>query len=45
MSGMGILFMVLICTVIWGGFLLLLVWMIKSERTKTDALPEPGRRE
>jgi putative copper export protein len=38
MSGTGILFMVLICSVIWGGFLLLLVWMMKSEKGKARSL-------
>ena len=40
MSGEAIVFMVLICSVIWGGFLLLLGLMIRSERGK--ATPRSG---
>lgn len=37
MSGIGILFMVMICSVVWGGFLLLLSWMVTIERNKARA--------
>ena len=34
MSTVGMLFMVLICSVVWGGFLLLLGLMMRSERRR-----------
>ena len=37
MSGEAIVFMVVICSVIWGGFLLLLGWMMKCERGKATS--------
>ena len=37
MSGTGIIFMVIICSVIWGGFLFLLGWMMRSEKRKEAA--------
>ena len=36
MSGTGIAFMLLICSVVWGGFLSLAVFMAVSERRKAD---------
>jgi hypothetical protein len=36
MSGPAIVFMVVVCTFVWGGFSVLLFRAIRSERRKTD---------
>ena len=36
MSGAAIAFMVLVCTFVWGGFILLLTTAIRSEGRKSD---------
>ena len=38
MSTVAALVMALICGVVWGGFLLLLVWMTMSERRKNRVI-------
>ena len=42
MSNVGIVFMVLICSIVWGGFLSLLGWMILSERRKSRTRESAG---
>jgi len=35
MSGSAVAFMIVVCTFVWGGFVLLLVRAIRSERRKS----------